>query len=386
MSHLNRKSIGIDARVPLGRGRGWQRYAVDFLRALSKLPLPFDVRVLLPNNSISKKLVPELEHVFSVYVETFDLANEGDYLLSALQARDPKSYLGDVDLLHCLTRFTPKTDIRPVIATVHDIAPMVDPPYKTEIKASTYQAMERLKEYGSRIIAVSKATRDDLIEFAGISSDRIDVSYPGISAGLHHGDTCSYDLGNEELRLIYVGGMGENKNLVRLIRSVLELRCHMAVKLMIVGDPRWGYEALRKELSDSRLGNEAGAVCFTGFVTDESLQSLYRQSHALVMPSLHEGFGLPIVEAMANSLPVCCSRIPVFEEIAGNAAMFFDPFDSGDIVSTLRCLLLDDTLAATLRRRGHKRARHYSWSRSAMQILDIYKKELGQSKFLKKLN
>ena len=370
------KLIGIDARVPIYRGRGWERYAVDFLSALSQLDLPYRVRVLAPDNARGERLALDLDGRLEVFFDRFELGAESDYMLAGMRARDPLECFGEVDLLHFLTPFGVPTRARRLAATIHDVSPLVDPPFKTEILGSTLAALKQLRASNARIISVSATTRSELVGLTNISPERITVVHPGLTEGFEAEAPTTKRSRISEPRLIYVGGMGPNKNLKRLIECIIRLRKTRPVSLLVVGDSRWGYHELVRELEQFGGNDWRQGVTFHGFVPDDDLRELYRGSHGLVMPSLHEGFGLPLLEAMATGLPVCCSAIPVFEEVADGAALFFNPHDVTDMSATIESLLYDEKLAADLRRRGLARAEKFDWRRSAQTIAGIYAEEL----------
>jgi glycosyltransferase involved in cell wall biosynthesis len=169
-----------------------------------------------------------------------------------------------------------------------------------------------------------------------------------------------------------VGGAGPNKNLERLIGAVRLLRKTHPVELVIAGDRSWDHENLR-----SALGAPMPEwIRLVGYVTDEELSSFYRNAAVCVFPSLHEGFGLPVLEAMACGTPLACSRIPVLEEVARNAVAYFDPLAVEDIAMAVRSLLEDRRLRSDLVARGRARAREFTWARTARKTIEVYRQAL----------
>lgn len=176
--------------------------------------------------------------------------------------------------------------------------------------------------------------------------------------------------------LLYVGGINPHKNLESLLRALTEVRRNGVVgwHLALVGeyarDSTLGCHheivALRRE-----LGLEE-SVSLTGFVSDEDLALLYNAATLLVLPSLDEGFGLPVVEAMACGLPVAISARGSLPELAGDAGLSFDPLDVSDIARTISTLLGDPHLRQTLRARGLARAQAFSWTQSARQMMTVF--------------
>jgi len=145
-------------------------------------------------------------------------------------------------------------------------------------------------------------------------------------------------------------------------------------KLVLAG-PRWsGAEAI--DAAVTRLGL-AEHVVFTGFVAGEDLPALYAGAAAFVFPSLYEGFGIPLLEAMACGVPCCVANVSSLPEVAGDAALLFDPHDAGAIAAALHRLLGDDVLRARLRARGLKRCTEFTWERSAQGVLDACHAAVG---------
>jgi glycosyltransferase involved in cell wall biosynthesis len=170
--------------------------------------------------------------------------------------------------------------------------------------------------------------------------------------------------------LIYVGSAEERKNLPRLIRAYRELSSRRSATppLILVGPgPGW----------PERLPPRPGGVHTAGHLAVGDLRGLMAASKALVLASLEEGFGLPVVEAMAAGLPVVCSRGSALEEVAGGAACLVEPLEVASIAAGLERVLDDEDLAASLRRRGHERSRAFDWDRSARQTLDFYERVLA---------
>jgi glycosyltransferase involved in cell wall biosynthesis len=174
--------------------------------------------------------------------------------------------------------------------------------------------------------------------------------------------------------ILYVGGAGPNKNLARLIEAMAVLRRSHPIRLVIAGDRLWDEHELREALGVS----PPGWINLCGYMDDRELAELYRSARAVVVPSIHEGFGLPILEAMACGTPVACSRIPPFEEVAHDAACYFDPMNVDDIVSTLERLMKDDELRGRLSIRGRARATLLTWTDSARKTIAVYHQVLAR--------
>jgi len=146
------------------------------------------------------------------------------------------------------------------------------------------------------------------------------------------------------------------------------------LKLVLIGDEISKYAALRRTVHRYKLHKH---VRFFGFVPDATLAILYRLARVFVFPSLHEGFGLPPLEAMASGTPVITSNVSSLPEVAGDAAMLIDPYQTDAIAGAMRRVLLDDRLRDDMRERGLARAREFSWGRSIRRVREIYDEVLA---------
>jgi glycosyltransferase involved in cell wall biosynthesis len=179
--------------------------------------------------------------------------------------------------------------------------------------------------------------------------------------------------------LLYVGGLNGRKNIEGLLAAFAEVRrSHPRLALVIAGKRQWRVGGIDKVLQN--LDIEA-QVHFTGYVADADLPGLYGGAAAFVFPSLYEGFGLPVLEAMACGAPVITSNVSSLPEVAGDAALLIDPRNSGAIATAIRRVLEDPHVASTLRLRGLARAAEFTWERTARETLAIYERLLGQTTF-----
>jgi glycosyltransferase involved in cell wall biosynthesis len=181
-----------------------------------------------------------------------------------------------------------------------------------------------------------------------------------------------FDLPADVPLVLYVGGISPHKNLDGLLHALR--RVHTSWHLVLVGDYEndsfWGcYNELVAIVQEYDLGER---VTFTGFVSDEELLYFYNESTMLVLPSMSEGFGLPVVEAMACGLPVAASARNSIPEVLGDAGLLFDPTDIEDIASCISRILQDSPLRERMRTSGLARAKHYSWTRGARNMMELF--------------
>lgn len=219
------------------------------------------------------------------------------------------------------------------------------------------------------VIADSGAARDDLVEVTGYPRERIRVIPVGIDHSIFR--PAAPPGRAERPYLLYVGSEEPRKNLGGLLRVLGRLRGE-GIRLLKAGGPGGGGNRRKTVREARRLGVE-GSVDFAGHVGEKELAGLYRGALALVMPSRREGFGMPVVEAMACGCPVVCSDIPPFREIAGEAALRFAPDDSGGMAGAVRRLASDEAFRAARVELGLERAAAFSWERCAREHLELYR-------------
>ncbi|MBI4064971.1 glycosyltransferase family 4 protein [Candidatus Gottesmanbacteria bacterium] len=226
-----------------------------------------------------------------------------------------------------------------------------------------------------KILAVSKTTKQEIIDHFGIDSGKIEVTYEGIDNKLK---TQMSKLKTEKRVIkdsyfLYIGNAYPHKNLETLLRAFQQLTVSISslskTKLVLVGKDDFFYRKLKERVEELSLSNQ---VIFFGEANDIQLKNLYTHAVALIFPSLMEGFGLPGLEAMAMGTPVVCSDIPVFHEIYGNAALYFDPRNPEDITTKLNTIISDNTLKNRLIEKGKNRTQAYEWSTMVEKTLRIY--------------
>ena len=210
-----------------------------------------------------------------------------------------------------------------------------------------------------RLIAVSEATRDDLVSLCRLSAERISVVHHGVDR-----EFFTLDRTDTDPVVLCVSTLHPHKNLDRLIRAYA--RGKREWRLTIVGMRGFFAEALDALIAELGVRD---SVQLTGWIPRDDLLRLYARANAFVYPSIFEGFGMPVLEAMAAGIPVACSDIPPLREVAGDAALFFDPMKEDAIADALDRIVTDATLRARLAQAGPERARRFSWERAARETL-----------------
>ncbi|HEX5432054.1 MAG TPA: glycosyltransferase family 1 protein [Bryobacteraceae bacterium] len=218
-----------------------------------------------------------------------------------------------------------------------------------------------------RLIAVSEATRADLLWFYALPPEKIAAIPHGV-----HADFFGVDRSQPEPCVLCVSTLHPHKNIERLIRAYA--RKPRPRKLVLAG--LRGFRAKAIEMLISEL-NVENSVEITGWLPRDKLLSLYGRAWAFIYPSTFEGFGMPVLEALAAGIPVACSDIPPLREVAGEAALFFNPLDEDAVESAFQRIATDAELRCHLEKAGPERAHSFSWGRAAEMTLEALTAALG---------
>ncbi|MBI1848987.1 MAG: glycosyltransferase family 4 protein [Planctomycetes bacterium] len=286
--------------------------------------------------------------------------------------------LGACDVFHGPDARVPRGWPRPaLIATVHDLFSVVSDEFAGE--SFRRKKIERYADLVRRcavLLAVSEYTKRLCVEKLGADASRVVVTPEGVSGTFR--PPSATDVARMRTRhridgdyFLFVGERSRRKNLVRLVEAFASMRRPASLRLVLAGRASFGHEAIDDAIG--RLGVRE-AVVTPGFVAAEDLPSLYGGARAFIFPSLDEGFGLPVLEAMACGAPVIASARGAIPEVAGNAALLIEPESVDDIRNAMATLLEDATLAAELRDLGAARVREFTWERTARLTLDAYRK------------
>ena len=283
-----------------------------------------------------------------------------------------------VDLLHnAFTTAPARPGVRQV-TTIHDLIYKRFPEAHAGGLSLGMRGLVPLAARRSkRIIAVSEATKRDIIELLGIDPGRVDLIYEGPGAAPSRAPVpenvlrSRHSLGDRPI-VFSVSAHRPHKNLKRLIEAIAQIE--EPVILVIPGYATSWEGELREH---ARRNGAEERVRFLGWLSDDELEGLYRAATCLAFPSLAEGFGLPVLEAMIRGLPVACSNATSLPEVAGSAALYFDPEDTGAIAAAMRRMLADESLRARLSEAGPPQAAKFSWARTAEGTLESYRRALA---------
>jgi glycosyltransferase involved in cell wall biosynthesis len=281
----------------------------------------------------------------------------GSGRVSAL-ARDLAWYLvllplrGGLDVLHCTTYRAPLRSRTPVVVTVHDLAVLRYPDlFPAWTRLYGWTSLRPTLRAAARVIAVSEFTKRELVELAGVSADRVHVVANATDEAVFTADGPAAE-GDYVLAL---GTLEPRKNLARLAQATRRL----GVELRLVGASGWG-----------RVDLDGAGVRWLGRLPDDEVAALYRGALCFAYPSLYEGFGIPVLEAMRCGAPVVTSAGSAMEEVAGSAAELVDPLDPEAIADGISRAI---ERRAELRAAGLERSRLFSWDSAARATAEVYR-------------
>ncbi len=367
--------IGIDARVMSVRSGGIGRYMLEMVRSMAAREKARDHEfILYPGKDIDSVDLPDNWRCSQRRLTSRGILRSLSYPSLAredrLDAFYSADYLGPVLPMPCRT-----------VITVHDLIPIVYP------RVTRFQhrlvgsfLLPRTIKNATAVVSVSKATKQDILMHIRIPQSRIKVIYEGKNEAFHPRDR--HDSGIRDIRSRYGIGDGDDpyflslgisdpkkngKNIVRAFSEIVK-RPGNRCMLVLAGNTGHGASDLERMANELRIQDR---VLFPGFVPDEHLPLLMNGARGLCFPSLYEGFGLPVLEAMACGCPVITSNVSSLPEIAGNAALLVDPGSVKQLTHAMERLLKEDELYDDLRVRGITRAEGFSWEQAAEELLDL---------------
>ena len=344
--------IAIDADV-LGRRRtGDETYAASLLRELA--PIADEERIV----AITRRpdLVPD-------GIEPFALPARSQSVRMAIGL--PRALHRLAPALGHFNYVVPPAYRRPAIVTVHDLSFESDPELMGRRDRLMFRTfVPRSARRAERVLAVSERTKRDLVEHYRIPEEKIVVTPNGVDPIFQPNGSAP----KGPPYVLFVGGIQPRKDPVTAIEALA--RIDGDLRLVLVGDEKRGGDELRSAIR--RLGLER-RVEFAGYVEHEGLASLYRGAACLVFPSRYEGFGLPVLEAMASGTPVVATTAGAVPEVAGDAAVLVEPGDPEAFADGIRQALGDrERLVAA----GLERARRFTWAETARRTLEVYRELL----------
>jgi glycosyltransferase involved in cell wall biosynthesis len=363
--------VAIDARMLESSGIG--TYLTNLLENFAAIENEFVFEVICPRKELLNNLppgrfryVPGKSAIYSVR-EQWEIARLARHaqLLHSPHYNAPLLYRGDL------------------VVTIHDLIHVTDPTFKGTLAARFYAGpmFHLVARQADCIIADSEFTKTQIVEHLAVSPSKVVVAYLGVSDHF-----CPHDqeqtvlhvsslLGVKRPYILFVGNLKPSKNVKTLIRAFAQLhvKAGFDYQLLILGDDRKWKVGLVNECE--KLGID-DRVLFAPHVRYEDLPWVYGAAEILVMPSFIEGFGLPVLEAMACGTPVVCSRAASLPEVAGDAAEYFEPTSVEDLAAAIERVLNSEQRQAELRQKGLERVKQFSWYECARRHCEVYRKAL----------
>ena len=278
-----------------------------------------------------------------------------------------------IDVFHATANVLPFVLPRPSVLTIHDYYAFAVPKLIPLFLRYYWKIVLKLSAQRAHfIISVSQDAKKAIVNYLKISGKKIKVIYHG-SEQLPLKIVPTQNKCNDDIPyILWVGKMYIHKNLVRLLHAYNKLikTKHIKHRLVICGMKSWGYPCLTKIVEELNLQHK---IIFKGYVPHGELKPIYTNASLLVLPSLIETFGLPILEAMSCGVPVITSNYGAMAEVAGNAAFLVDPYNIDEIAEAMYKVLTNKNLREDLIKRGLERAKKFSWEKTAKETLKVYK-------------
>lgn len=292
---------------------------------------------------------------------------------------------GEVDLLHAMAFAGPLVTPCPFVVTIYDLSfyhyPEAFRPWNRWY-LSIFTALSARR--ARRVIAISESTKRDVVKMLGVSPDRVDVAYCGVDEIFRPlpAAEIAHFRGERALPdrfILFLGTLEPRKNVQKLIQAYGQWRAAEpdVPKLVVAGGKGWYYDQIFAEVE--RLGL-TGDVIFPGYVMQQELPWWYNAADLFVYPSRFEGFGLPVLEAMACGTPVVTTNVASLPEVAGDAALLVSPDDETQLVEAMRRALSEVSLRQEMVTKGLAQAADFTWARTARQTLDTYNRALGKKR------
>lgn len=352
--------IGIDGNeANVNRRVGIGEYAFELLKEFNKFQLPNIQFVIYLKN----KPLPDLPKENSNW--KYRIVNPGKLWTQIGLPVDLYIHRPRPDVFFTPSHYAPRFSPIPTVISIMDLSYIKFP--ELFKKNDLYQLVNWTKysaKKASRVFTISLASKNDIIEEYKLPENRVVVTYPGLKPILS--DKSKMTKGNY---ILFVGTLQPRKNVGKLIEAFSKLNPKYSnLSLYVVGKKGWLYDDI---LSAPKKFNVEKSVKFIDFVNDLELADLYKRAQCLVLPSLYEGFGLPVLEAMKYGCPVITSNVSSLPEAGGTAALYINPKDVNDIKEKIEKVLSDEKLRKQMIERGYEQIKKFSWEKTARQTLKV---------------
>lgn len=372
--------IGIEAKVLTSRTSGIGRYAINLVRSLL-LALPAEdhsLEIVLFTGPQTSRSV--LDTLAGTYREHFCAVQSS--LVRSLICLPCGIVQHNINVFHGLDHVGLPLFFKrgTYVITVHDVIPLLFPQLFTLKHRLVVRAgLSRVAKQADMVIVPSYAVQQDVQQYLRIPEDRVVVIPEGCEprfrplAHADHLHRVRRKYGLPARYILCLGTLEPRKNITTLLYAFAQLRHTLhgepTPHLVVAGARGWREQTIFQTVKSLNL---EPVVCFPGFVDDEDLPALYGGALLFVFPSLHEGFGLPVLEAMSCGIPVVASNTSAIPEVAGDAALLVDPYDVEGIATAMATVVHNASLRDSLRQKGLAQAQRFSWETTARQTLALY--------------
>ncbi len=288
------------------------------------------------------------------------------------------------DVFFTPTHYAPRFSSIPTVISIMDVSYIHFPHLFN--KKDLYQLQNWTKysvKNAKKILTISEASKRDIIRLYDISEDRVVVTYPGLKKTYSNSPLLMNVLQEKYMisgtYILFVGTLQPRKNIEKLIEAFSHVvTSHTDLKLVIVGKQGWQYENIVKAPKKFHIEE---SVLFVSYVPDEELATFYKNALCFVLPSLYEGFGLPVLEAMAYDCPVITSTVSSLPEAGGDAALYVDPESVDDIAMKITEVVANPSLRATMIEKGKKQVKKFSWEKTAKETFAVLQAVVEEKKY-----
>ncbi len=364
--------VVLDARTATDHFPGIGRYVVSLSRALTRIAPDLDLTLLYnPTANATRTTLPDLPRLVCV-ASPFSIQQQWIVPTILRQAR--------AKLYHSPYYLMPYLPNVPSVITCYDLIPLIHPEYYTVSQGLIYRLAHYLALRAAHVIlAISEATKADLVRIFHVDPRRVLVTPLAADASFAPCSRVQVDALRLKYALperygLYLGSNKPHKNLMRLVQAWKMANGKRQIsntQLVIAGQWDERYPEARRLAEELGLKDQ---VIFAGAVEENDLPALYNGATLFVFPSLYEGFGLPVLEAMACGTPVVCSNASSLPEVAGEAASLVDPLQTDALAGAISRILHDQELRQAMRQKGLMQATQFSWQRTAQTTWQIYGK------------
>ena len=354
------------------RRAGIHRYISELIR---HLPASDDYRVTVFSNNSE---ILAQEGAISIDSSVWPTQRRAARILWEQFALPIAAARQKLDLLHGMAFVAPYLRSCPTVVTVYDLSFLHYPERYPALQRIYLSSQTRRScRAARRVVVISQSTARDIERWYNIPREKIDIVAPGVGSEFGPIDkervaTFRTEMGLTEPFLLHVGTLQPRKNIPFLVKALAKLK-RPRLKLILVGGKGWNFDDIFREVEKHGLESQ---VEFRGYVPDSELALWYNSAAMTIFPSLYEGFGLPILEAMACGSPVIGANTSSIPEAAGQAALLYEPDDMAALINHIETILDVPPVTARMREDGLKQASNFSWHRAGRQMIAVYDRAL----------